>query len=168
MVKEVNRQRLIGKVAMAEEDKWMLEIDLDQSSMEDQQYWLHAVEAARQAGAHALEASNGATTAWADIVKDKEYAHIASSNPPPQAVHERRKSTSDETRTANREQPIHKHNPHPPRALKKRSVGQKPPVHRPLPQKTHQVGYNRPRRPNFCIEEARTNDDCKLFQQFSS
>ena len=29
MVKEVNRQRLIDKEAMAEEDKWMLEIDLD-------------------------------------------------------------------------------------------------------------------------------------------
>ena len=168
VVKEVNRQRLLGEEAMADEDRWMLEVDLDQSSMEDQQYWLHAVEAARQAGAHALEASNGATTAWADIVRDKGYAHIASSNPPPQEVHERKKQQSDRTLTLNSEQPIHKRNPRPPRASEKRTVGQKPAVRRPLPQQTHRVGDNRTRRSNFCTEEARTKDDCKLLQQFSS
>ena len=54
---------------MAEEDKWMLEIDLDDSTTADYQYWLHAVEAARQAGAHALEESNGATASWAEVVR---------------------------------------------------------------------------------------------------
>jgi len=66
---EVHRQRQLGEDAMAEEDKWMLEIDLEGSSTEGYQYWLYAVEAARQAGAHALEVSNGATASWSDVVK---------------------------------------------------------------------------------------------------
>ena len=64
LVKEIERQLDMGVDAIANEDRWMLEInlcELKDASLAEQQYWLHAVEAARQAGTRALELSEGAT-----------------------------------------------------------------------------------------------------------
>ena len=61
---EIERQLEMGVDAIAEEDRWMLEIDMEElmeSTLAEQQYWLYAVEAARQAGTRALELSKGAT-----------------------------------------------------------------------------------------------------------
>ena len=41
--------------------------------MAEQQYWLYAVEAARQAGTRVLELSEGATNKWSDIMKDGRF-----------------------------------------------------------------------------------------------
>ena len=62
--KEIERQLAMGEEAISEEDKWMLEVDtieLRDSSLEEQYFWLHAIEAARQAGTRALELTEGAT-----------------------------------------------------------------------------------------------------------
>ena len=64
LVGEIERQLEMGVDAIAEEDRWMLEIDMEElreSTLAEQQYWLYAVEAARQAGTRALELSEGAT-----------------------------------------------------------------------------------------------------------
>ena len=76
LMKEIERQLDMGVDAIADEDRWMLEIDaceLKEKSLADQQYWLYAVEAARQAGTRALELSEGATNKWSDIMKDGRF-----------------------------------------------------------------------------------------------
>ena len=55
-MKEIERQLDMGVNAIADKDRWMLEIGeykLKEKSLADQQYWLYAVEAARQAGTRA-------------------------------------------------------------------------------------------------------------------
>ena len=76
LMKEIERQLDMGVDAVADKDRWMLEINvckLKDSSLADQQYWLHAVEAARQAGTRALELSEGATNKWSDIMNRPPY-----------------------------------------------------------------------------------------------
>ena len=54
----------MGEEAISEEDKWMLEVDtteLRDSTLEEQQFWLHAIEAAQQAGTRPLKLTEGAT-----------------------------------------------------------------------------------------------------------
>ena len=75
-MKEIERQLDMGVDAIADDDRWMLEIEvceLKESSLADQQYWLHAVEVARQAGTRALELSEGATNKWSDIMNDGKF-----------------------------------------------------------------------------------------------
>ena len=75
-MKEIKRQLNMGVDAIADEDRWMLEIDvckLKEKSLAEQQYWLYAVEAARQAGTRTLELSEGATNKWSDIMKDGRF-----------------------------------------------------------------------------------------------
>ena len=50
LFKEIERQLAMWEEAIAEEDKWMLKVDITQlrdSSLEEQQFWLHAIEAAQ-------------------------------------------------------------------------------------------------------------------------
>ena len=75
----------MGVDAIAEDDRWMLKIDmkdLRESTLAEQQYWLYAVEAARQAGTRALELSGGKTCSWADIMKDGKFV-LPTTNPLP-------------------------------------------------------------------------------------
>ena len=47
-MKEIERQLDMGVDAIANEDRWMLEVDVDHlrdTSFAEQQYWIHAVEA---------------------------------------------------------------------------------------------------------------------------
>ena len=65
MLKEIERQLDMGVDAIADEDWWMLEMDVDHlwdTSLVEQQYWIHVVEAAQQAGTRALELTEGATS----------------------------------------------------------------------------------------------------------
>merc|ERR1712115_564624 len=82
---EIEQQLEMGVDAIAEDDRWMLEIDMEElkeSSLSEQQYWLYAIEAARQAGTRALELSGGKTCSWADIMKDGKFA-LPTTNPLP-------------------------------------------------------------------------------------
>ena len=86
LFKEIERQLAMGEEAIAEEDRWMLEVDVAQlrdSTLEEQQYWLHAIEAARQAGTRALELTEGATDDWNDIIRDETFAHLPTTTPIP-------------------------------------------------------------------------------------
>ena len=63
----------------------MLEIDVEElreSTLAEQQYWLYAIEAARQAGTRALELSKGTTCNWVDIMKDGKFV-LQTTNPLP-------------------------------------------------------------------------------------
>ncbi len=62
---EIERQLEVGLDTIPEESRCLLEIDtrnLFQLRTSGQQYWLHAIEAARTAGQKALELSTGETT----------------------------------------------------------------------------------------------------------
>ena len=64
---EIERQLDMGVACVADKDKCMLEIDAHQLanfSVAEKQYWIHAVEAARQAGTRALKLSEGGTDDW--------------------------------------------------------------------------------------------------------
>ena len=66
LFKEIERQLAIGEDAIAEEDKWILEVDITQlrdPCLEEQQFWLwlHAMEAAQQAGTRVMELTEGGT-----------------------------------------------------------------------------------------------------------
>ena len=166
LLTEIERQKQLGSEALSENDQWMLEVDVEDETAEDQQYWLFAVEAARQAGAHALEASNGSTSEWSEIVDGEEYQHIASQNPPPtppssmprpdvEAKEDRPKKTvrTIQVKPSRTKEP-----------KLKCSVGHcatKPPTQRltrPRPQP----------RTNYCSGAARTSDSCNLLQPFRS
>ena len=50
LFKEIERQLAMGEEAIAEEDKWIIKVNITQlrdSSLEEQQFWLHAIEAAQ-------------------------------------------------------------------------------------------------------------------------
>ena len=62
----------------------MLEVDVDHlrdTSLAEQQYWIHAVEAARQAGTRVLELTEGATCSWADILQNRKFEHLPTTTP---------------------------------------------------------------------------------------
>ena len=64
LLQEVERQLSMGVDNVSEEDRWMLELDVDQLlsfSLAEKQLWIHAVETARQASTRAMELSEGGT-----------------------------------------------------------------------------------------------------------
>ena len=76
LLKEIERQLDMGVDAIANEDWWMLEMDvhhLRDTSLAEQQYWIHAVEAAQQAGTQASELTKGATSSWAEMKNSSTY-----------------------------------------------------------------------------------------------
>ena len=76
----------MGVECVSEADKWMLEIDVVQLasfSLAEKQYWLHAVEAARQAGTRAMELTEGATNDWNEIIRDENFTHLPTTTPIP-------------------------------------------------------------------------------------
>ena len=85
LLQEVERQLSMGVDNVSEDDRWMLELDMDQllsMSLSEKQLWIHAVEAARQASTRAMELSEGATNNWNDIIKDKKYNFVPSTTQP--------------------------------------------------------------------------------------
>ena len=87
LFKEIEeRQLAMGEEAITEEDKWMLEVDttvLRDSTLEEQQFWLHAIEAARQAGTQAMELTEGGTNNWNNIIRDERFSHLMTTSPIP-------------------------------------------------------------------------------------
>ena len=157
---EIERQKTLGEDAMAEGDKWMLEVDIERDTAEEQQYWLYAVEAARQAGSHALDASNGATPEWSEIVAGEEYRHIPSMNhpqPPPA-------ETSPDN--APPKQPCSARAKPSTKTASKRKRTRAP--HVPKPSTRRRSFSPSQRRANECSEEATTRDSCNLLQPFRS
>ena len=60
LLQEVEHQLSMGVDNLSEEDRWMLELDVDQLSsfsLAEKKMWIHAVEAARQASTRAMELS---------------------------------------------------------------------------------------------------------------
>ena len=77
LLKEIDRQLDMGVDCIAGKDKWMLEVDsvqLANFSLEEKQYWLYEVEAARQAGTRAMEMTDGDTSDWAVIMADNKLS----------------------------------------------------------------------------------------------
>ena len=72
--------------SVAEEDKWMLEVDVQHLffySLSETQHWIHAVEAVQQGSTHAVELSKGTTNKWDAIMKDGRFDHLLTSTPIP-------------------------------------------------------------------------------------
>ena len=73
LMTEIERLLDTGAEGVAQEDRWMLEIDQDQImsyTVEDKQFWINSVNAAMKACANALEKSDGASKSWSDVVRD--------------------------------------------------------------------------------------------------
>ena len=65
IMKEIERQLDMGLCNLPPESKCLLEIDTSEllsSTIESQQYWLYAIEAAQTAGEQAMKLSRGTTT----------------------------------------------------------------------------------------------------------
>jgi len=164
---------------MAEEDKWMLEVDVEEDTAEEQQYWLYAVEAARQAGSHALDASNGATSELSAIVDQKAYQHLPSHNPLPLEM-------PREDEPPNNLSPMPAGPPANPRPVLAATAKTRPLVptgpkkkrartrQRADPPGAPQPSVGRTTRPhprgrtNVCSAEAQARDSCNLLQPFQS
>jgi len=88
VLKEVERQLELGLGSLPPESQFLLEIlhttlyDNDMRT-DKQQYWLYAIQAARQAGKNALDASKGTTTSWSAVLKDDALDDLPSHTPPP-------------------------------------------------------------------------------------
>ena len=79
LFQEIERLLDVGTEGVAPEDKWMLEVDIQQLqeySLKDMQFWIHAVEAARSASSAAKKVSDGATSSWNDIIKDGKFSFL--------------------------------------------------------------------------------------------
>ena len=79
LFREIEDQLDIGVEGVAPEDKWMLEVDIQQLqeySLKDMQFWIHAVEAATSASSAAKKVSDGATSSWNDIIKDSKFIFL--------------------------------------------------------------------------------------------
>jgi hypothetical protein len=93
-MKEIERQLDMGMGSLPEESRCLLKIDttnLYRGSSEDQQYWLFAIIAARQAAEAALSISKGETKSWTEVCRDKRYEAAQSQTPLPE-------NTGDEQR----------------------------------------------------------------------
>ena len=151
---------------MAEEDKWMLEIGLEDSSTEDYQYWLYAVEAARQAGAHALEVSNGATASWSDVVKshptptDSPLTCLFAPHPSAEAIATTSRHAKPTTRAATAPQQT--------RSSRKRTTQARSKTASVVKvAKRHRTGGFTSRRTNICSDSAKGVDDSNILVEFS-
>ena len=81
--REIESQLEMGLEALPPEKQWLLEIDpfrLRDMSLPDQQYWLWAVEAAREAGGRALELTEGKTSSWKDVIHDGKFVDLPTMN----------------------------------------------------------------------------------------
>ena len=79
LFQEIKRLLDVGTEGVAPEDKWMLEVDIQQLqeySLKDMQFWIHAVEAATSASSAAKKVSDGATSSWNDIIKDGKFSFL--------------------------------------------------------------------------------------------
>ena len=77
---KIEQQLDKGLEGLPPEDQWLLEInphELREKALPQQQYWLLAVDAAREAGERALNISKGATSSWKRILKDGQFAKVA-------------------------------------------------------------------------------------------
>jgi len=84
IVQEIERQLEMGTTSLDTECACLLEIpqeELYNWSSEQQQYWLHAVKAARESGENALRVSNGKTTNWNQAVAEDGSGRHASNTP---------------------------------------------------------------------------------------
>ena len=84
IVQEIERQLEMGTTSLDTECACLLEIpqeELYNWSSEQQQYWLHAVKAARESGENALRVSNGKTTNWNQAVAEDGRERHASHTP---------------------------------------------------------------------------------------
>ena len=73
LMTEIERLLDTGAEGVAQEDRWMIEIDQEQImsfTLEDKQFWINAVNAAMKACANVLEKSNGASNSWSELVQD--------------------------------------------------------------------------------------------------
>ena len=164
LITEIERHKTLGEDAMAEEDKWMLEVDIEGCTAEDQQYWLYAVEAARQAGSHALDVSNGATSEWSEIVAGEKYNNIPSAISPPLPVQNnllKEKSPKDP-------QPARAKHPKEKALQRKRKRIAAPQASAHTASARRPTTFRPRRRVNVCSEEAKTCDSCNLLQPFRS
>ena len=87
LLQEIERLLSIDVDNVSEDNRWMLELDVEQLSLfsvAEKQFWIHAVEAARQASTRAIELSEGATNNWNNIIKDKKYKFVHSTTKPSQ------------------------------------------------------------------------------------
>ena len=76
LMTEIERLLDTGAEGVAQEDRWMLDIDQDQLmsySVEDKQFWINSVNAAMKACANALEKSDGASNSWSEVVRDGKF-----------------------------------------------------------------------------------------------
>ncbi|KAL7526919.1 hypothetical protein ACHAXR_001711, partial [Thalassiosira sp. AJA248-18] len=86
VLKEVERQLELGLESLHPESQFLLEIPydtLDDMRTDKQQYWLYAIQAARQAGQNALDSSNGTTTSWSTVLGDNALDDLPTYTPPP-------------------------------------------------------------------------------------
>ena len=76
LMREIERLLDTGVEGVAQEDRWLLEIDQDSLLsylVEDKQFWLNAVNAAMKAAMHALDQSDGATNSWSEVMRDDKF-----------------------------------------------------------------------------------------------
>ena len=84
LFQEIERQLDSDVEGVAPDNKWMLEVDIQQLwdyTLKDIQFGIHAAEAARSLSSKAVEVSGGATASWADIIKDGKFAYLPKSVP---------------------------------------------------------------------------------------
>ena len=76
-MREIENLLNTGVEGVAEEDRWMLEIDqeslLSSYSVEDKQFWINAVTAAMKAAEHALEQLDRTTNSWSKVMQDGRF-----------------------------------------------------------------------------------------------
>ena len=76
LMREIENLLDTGVEGVAEEDRWMLEIDQESLlsySVEDKQFWINAVTAAMKAAEHALEQSDRTTNSWSKVMQDGKF-----------------------------------------------------------------------------------------------
>ena len=75
-MREIENLLDTGVEGVAEEDRWMLEIDQESLlsySVEDKQFWINAVTAAMKAAEHALEQSHRTTNSWSEVMRNGKF-----------------------------------------------------------------------------------------------
>ena len=75
-MREIKNLLDTGVEGVAEEDRWMLEIDQESLlsySVEDKQFWINAVTAAMKAAEHALEQSNRTINSWSKVMRNGRF-----------------------------------------------------------------------------------------------
>ena len=107
-MKEIEHQLDMGLCNLYPESKRLLEIDTPEllsSTIESQQYWLYAIEAATTVGELSMKLASRKATSWNEIMSNEKFNYLSTQSPQDETTTKTRTTTNPPERPGKRPNP---------------------------------------------------------------